>query len=125
MSTGERIRELRRKQGWKQSELGERLGISASAIGMYEHDRRQPSMEILLAMSELFGVTTDFLLCKPSVDLEKELDAMREKLFRQEGLMFRGQPIDQEGLEKVFEAACIGAEMVLREEEKRKKATGD
>lgn len=119
--TGERIRELRKRAGLKQSELAEQLGISTSAVGMYENNRRVPPRQILLRLSELFQVSTDYLLCKEremSSDLGEELDALRDKLSRQDGLLFHGRPISQEDLEKVFDAARLGAELVLAEEER-------
>lgn len=59
---GQRIGILRRERGITQAELARRLGVSPSAMGMYEQGRRQPSGEILVALSEEFGVSTDFLL---------------------------------------------------------------
>ena len=59
---GARIAVLRRSRGWKQAELANKLGISASAVGMYEQGRREPAADILVRMADLFGVTTDFLL---------------------------------------------------------------
>lgn len=59
---GMRIAYLRRRSGLSQKELASRLCLSASAVGMYEQDRREPSTELLIAMAKLFGVTTDFLL---------------------------------------------------------------
>jgi len=59
---GLRIAALRKMQGWSQAELATRLQISTSAVGMYEQGRREPSLALLVALSELLGVTTDFLL---------------------------------------------------------------
>ena len=59
---GERIAELRKVCDMSQKELGEKLGVSASAIGMYEQGRREPSNAMLIAMEKLFGVTVDYLL---------------------------------------------------------------
>ena len=59
---GQRIGALRRGQGLSQAQLAERLGISASALGMYEQGRREPSGEMLVALAREFGVTTDYLL---------------------------------------------------------------
>lgn len=117
--TGERIRELRKGAGLKQAELAKKLGVSTSAVGMYENNRRIPSREILLRLSEIFDVTTDYLLCKSSApsDLGEELEALREKLVRQEGLLFHGKPVSREDLEKVFHAARLGAELILSEED--------
>ena len=59
---GQRISILRRRAGLSQSELARRLQISASAMGMYEQGRREPSMDTLVAIAEQLQVATDFLL---------------------------------------------------------------
>lgn len=59
---GERIASLRARLGWSQAELARRLHISPSAVGMYEQGRREPSVEMLVALSRVLGVSMDFLL---------------------------------------------------------------
>lgn len=121
--TGERIRKLRKDAGLRQSELAAKIGVSTSAVGMYENNRRVPPREILLRLCDLFHVTTDYLLdtrtrSMPS-DLEEELDALKQKLLYQEGLLFHGKPVSPEDLEKVFNAARLGAQLILSEEGKQ------
>ena len=59
---GPRIAALRRDAGLSQAELAARLGVSPSAMGMYEQGRREPSAQLLVALARELGVTTDFLL---------------------------------------------------------------
>ena len=59
---GDRIALLRRGRGWSQSELARRLHISASAVGMYEQGRREPSLEAVVELASAFGVSVDYLL---------------------------------------------------------------
>ena len=59
---GQRISILRRRAGRSQSELARGLQTSASAMGMYEQGRREPSMDTLVAIAEQLQVSTDFLL---------------------------------------------------------------
>ena len=59
---GERIGALRRARGMSQAELAGRLGISASAMGMYEQGRREPSVQTVVALARELEVSTDFLL---------------------------------------------------------------
>ena len=59
---GTRIASLRHGCGLSQAELARRLHISPSAIGMYEQGRREPSVDILIAIAQEFGVTLDYLL---------------------------------------------------------------
>ena len=59
---GARIAALRKSAGWNQGELAQRLGVSPSAVGMYEQGRREPGAALLVELSRLFGVTVDYLL---------------------------------------------------------------
>lgn len=59
---GKKIRQLRNDLHLTQEELGAKIGVSASTIGMYEQGRRSPDNEKILILANLFGVTTDYLL---------------------------------------------------------------
>lgn len=59
---GDRIALLRRGKGWSQTELAKQLHISASAVGMYEQGRREPSLEGIVELAAVFGVSSDYLL---------------------------------------------------------------
>ena len=51
-----------RKQAWlSQQELAERMGLTRSAIGMYETGRREPDLDTLKAFADFFGVDLDTL----------------------------------------------------------------
>lgn len=58
----ERIQLLRRQQGFSQEELADRLGVSRQAVSKWESGQSTPDLERVVAMSEVFGVTTDYLL---------------------------------------------------------------
>lgn len=57
-----RIVKLRQIIGISQAELAKLLCISTSTEGMYEQGRRTPSLDILVKMSEIFGVSLDYLI---------------------------------------------------------------
>ena len=59
---GQRIAALRKNARLSQAELAHALGVSPSAVGMYEQGRREPSAACLVTMAQVFGVTTDYLL---------------------------------------------------------------
>ena len=59
---GQRIAALRKRASMSQAALARALGVSPSAVGMYEQGRREPSAACLVALARLFGVTTDYLL---------------------------------------------------------------
>jgi transcriptional regulator with XRE-family HTH domain len=63
MSTfGERLRNLRNQRGLTQREFGKRFQLSESAIGMYERDQREPSLELVRHMADYFEVSIDYIL---------------------------------------------------------------
>ena len=59
---GDRITALRKKAGFSQDQLAKQINVCASAIGMYEQGRREPSIKTLVALSQVFGVSLDFLI---------------------------------------------------------------
>ncbi|OLA38765.1 MAG: hypothetical protein BHW31_04485 [Firmicutes bacterium CAG:110_56_8] len=74
---GTRIAALRREAGLSQAELAQRLQVSPSALGMYEQERREPSMQTLVKLSRELGVTTDYLLTGTPAEKERaELEGM-------------------------------------------------
>jgi len=87
------------------------LQVSASAVGMYEQGRREPSAAILLEMARLFGVTVDYLLTgRPaSCEQEKVRSAMELALCEAESrLENRPQrPLSREELAVLFAALLL------------------
>ena len=69
MILADKIIELRKKEGWSQEQLAGELGVSRQAISKWESKQAIPDMSKILAMSKLFGVSTDYLLkdeiCQP------------------------------------------------------------
>ena len=59
---GDTIAKLRKEKGWTQNELAEMLKVSDKAISKWESNKGDPSIEFLPVMSELFGVTLDYLM---------------------------------------------------------------
>ncbi len=73
---GTRIAALRKAAGMNQTQLAQILKISSSAVGMYEQGRREPSLDTLAAIADIFGVSIDFLVTgRPAT--EEEQDAMQ------------------------------------------------
>lgn len=59
---GNKIKQLRLDKKLTQAELGKIIGISASTIGMYEQNRRDPDTTTLSKIAEFFNVSADYLL---------------------------------------------------------------
>ena len=62
MILADKIIEERKKNGWSQEELANKLGVSRQAVSKWESAGSIPDLQRILQMSELFGVTTDYLL---------------------------------------------------------------
>lgn len=70
---GRRICELRNALGWSQVELAKRLKVAKQTVSNWENDNIQPSIEMLVRLAKIFGVTTDYLLGlenTPRLDVE-------------------------------------------------------
>lgn len=59
---GERIHSLRLSLGWSQVDLAKRLNVAKQTISNWENDNIQPSIDMLVRLSHLFAVSTDYLL---------------------------------------------------------------
>lgn len=59
---GRKIKDLRNKYKFTQTELAEKVGVTKSTIAAYENNSRQPSYEVLIKLADVFNVSTDSLL---------------------------------------------------------------
>ena len=80
---GNRLKTLRIQNNMTQFQLSQKLGLTKSVISAYENGLRMPSYDVLIAISNIFRVTTDFLLGiehKNNIDLSglslEEVDAL-------------------------------------------------
>lgn len=62
MNIADKIMMLRKKHGWSQEELAERLDVSRQSVSKWESRLSVPDLNKVVAMSTLFGVSTDYLL---------------------------------------------------------------
>ena len=62
MILADKIIENRKKNGWSQEELADKLGVSRQSVSKWEGAQAVPDMKKILQMSEVFGVSTDYLL---------------------------------------------------------------
>ena len=59
-----RIKQLREERGMTQPELGKVLNVQGAAISKYENEKIPLTTDTIKALSEFFGVSTDYLLGK-------------------------------------------------------------
>jgi len=62
MKFSERLKQLRINNKLTQEELAQKIGLSRHAVTGYENGKREPSIKTILALSELFECSTDYLL---------------------------------------------------------------
>lgn len=62
MILAEKIIKLRKEQGWSQEDLAMRLDVTRQSVSKWESMASLPDLDKIIKMSELFGVSTDFLL---------------------------------------------------------------
>ena len=62
MILAEKITEERKKNGWSQEEMAEKLSVSRQAVSKWESAQSTPDLQKVLRLAEIFGVSTDYLL---------------------------------------------------------------
>lgn len=62
MILADKIIEQRKKNGWSQEELAEKMDVSRQSISKWESAQSVPDMGRIVRLSQLFGVSTDYLL---------------------------------------------------------------
>ncbi|APH13249.1 helix-turn-helix family protein [Clostridium sporogenes] len=108
---GDKIKQLRENRKLTQHELANKLNIAQSTIGMIEGNKRPAGRKTLIKLADFFGVSVDYLLSediasqeeiiklnkKDEKDIKKALNETLNQLENsQDGLMFDGEPIDDE-----------------------------
>ena len=68
---GNTLKTLRLQNNFTQAQLAQRLGVTKSVISAYETGLRMPSYDVLISISQIFKVTTDYLL---GLEKKQELD---------------------------------------------------
>jgi transcriptional regulator with XRE-family HTH domain len=106
---GSRISQLRRAKGWNQAELGRLLGLKAAQISKFERGTYMPRTDVLPQLSELLGVSSDYLLTGRSFGEPQRDYRLRERLEALEAL-----PEPQRNHLVTFLDALISAHKLLR-----------
>jgi len=64
---GKRIRELRDMKQLSRKDLAKILGVTERAIGFYESEERNPPIDILNKLADIFDVSVDYLLGRTNI----------------------------------------------------------
>ncbi|MBD8014333.1 MULTISPECIES: helix-turn-helix domain-containing protein [Planococcus] len=62
MIFSERLKSEREKKGWSQAELAEKIHVSRQSVSKWETGKNYPTIEVIIDLSDLFGITIDELL---------------------------------------------------------------
>lgn len=102
MTIGAKIKKLRRERDMTQEDLAEALGISAASVSQWECDKTAPDISQLPVLSNIFEVTTDFLLGVDVTNKEKEIETIIETAYKHHsaGHAERAVPVLEEALKK-------------------------
>lgn len=85
-----RLKELREHFKYSQAVLAEKIGVSQSAVGMWESGRNMPESAKLEALATLFEVSTDYLLGRDmAADAQKEKPVPKDELTDDERELLR------------------------------------
>lgn len=120
----QRIKELRLINDMTQAELAAKLGISSSAVGMYEQGRRKPDSEMLKSISKVFDVSVDYLLGNNtsedarSKELIKFVNRITDEIMVQQDLIYEGKVLRRDHLDKIVNGMRFGMQIVLKQIEK-------
>ena len=103
MTTGQRIKDVRKKAGLTQKELGEKLGLAFQSIAQWENDLRNPKIDTLQRLAAALGVPLEELIGLPAPAGSAGPDsALPDDVQRVASSM---EQMNQEGREKVVDYA--------------------
>lgn len=94
MELSEKIMTLRRRNGWSQEELAERLDVSRQSVSKWEMGQSTPELDKIVQMSDLFGVSSDALI-RDELDLQGAATQTPPKDERESGSE-KGDPSETE-----------------------------
>ncbi|MBR7081646.1 MAG: helix-turn-helix transcriptional regulator [Oscillospiraceae bacterium] len=117
MILADKIIDLRKKNGWSQEELAEKLGVSRQSVSKWESAQSIPDMGKILRLSELFGVSTDYLMKDELEAVEAvavpETDSVAKTVSMEEASAFLQQKTQNAGRVALGVFLCILSPVLL------------
>ena len=81
MTFGEKLRKLRDEKGMTQEDLANQLYVSRTAVSKWETNKGYPSIDTIVSIQGVFGVSLDYLIGEEDVDEGLEMRRRRSKRF--------------------------------------------
>lgn len=116
MSIYDRYCEIRNSKGLKDSNVAAGTGIGKSTFSDWKSGRSQPKQDKLQKIADFLGVSVEYLMtgkekewepeltAKDERDIKKALDDFKKQLHTDTGIMYDGEPLDEEDQEAVLAA---------------------
>ncbi|MCD9022617.1 helix-turn-helix domain-containing protein [Cohnella silvisoli] len=99
MIFGEKLKTERKKKEWSQEELAAKLFVSRQSVSKWENGQNYPSIEVIINVSDLFGVTIDELL--------RSDEELTKKVIRD------GKKLAYPGLKLIFDVLFLAGVVLL------------
>ncbi|MFE4523989.1 helix-turn-helix domain-containing protein [Cytobacillus firmus] len=118
---GKRLRQLREEKKkdnskFTQGYVAKLIGVARVTYTSYENGTKQPPIETVNKLADIFDVSTDYLQGrsdtkklsgsseKDEKDIAKRMEQIREDLTKADGLSFHGEPLSEEAVESLMDA---------------------
>ena len=98
MNIGANIKKIRKDKGLQQKQVALEIGLDQSNYNKIENSKREPSVDVLNKIANLFGVTVDDIL-NPDKDVPKEVTVEDKTTLEQVRLI---QELDEEDKNVIF-----------------------
>jgi transcriptional regulator with XRE-family HTH domain len=89
-SFGEKLKQARKKLGWSQDDLGQKVGIHGRHVGKYENGHAMPNADTIIRIAKTLNVSIDYLL----LDNFKE-DAIPSAILQDRDLMRKFEAVEK------------------------------
>lgn len=139
MTLGEKLKKSRNDKGLTQIEAAKKLGVTNGALSGYERNYRDPDINMLKQMAELYEVSIDYLVSnnmtsnneiglsrKDEHDIGKRMAKIKKDLIEGKSnndgvvLSFMGEPMSKEAIESLLEALKHAERLTLLANKKYK-----
>ena len=111
---GERLKQLRIKNGLKQQELANMFGLSSGTISFYESEQRKPDIDFIVAVAKYFDVSTDYLLGLTNATDKENIDiTLHKDISKVTGLNDFSLTILEQSLKETNNAAAEVIDTVI------------
>jgi len=103
MALHDNIKQLRKKKGWSQTELAEKISSHLSHVNRIETGKYKPSVDVLVRLADVFDVSLDALVRDSEVEIQ-EVTVENKELAQRIKLLDSLEPEDRQALFRVIDS---------------------